>query len=205
LLDPKLFYSLFLSMLKIWNCLIVLIFLFSCDGRNYIDPKNTQILAEHKMNFPKESTDHFPQQLGSEVDIIYNEGIENNNLNLYLVEHNVSEKYINKLLNRLKDTKYYRGGDKNLLIINRNEKIIEGFSEFPKIDSANLQGDAPVPNFIRYKNGITAVLIMNFILSILTIRKDSLKMKFLAKMHQCHLIGSMVLLMVLLSINWRRI
>ncbi|MGE8379256.1 MAG: hypothetical protein ACN6PN_12920, partial [Sphingobacterium sp.] len=74
-------------------------------------------MAEHKMNFPKESTDHFPQQLGSEVDIIYNEGIDNNNLNLYLVEHNVSEKDINKLLNRLKDTKYYRGGDKNLLII----------------------------------------------------------------------------------------
>jgi len=143
-------------MLKIWNCLIVFLFLCSCDGRNYIDPKNIQILAEHKMNFPKESTDHFPQQLGSEVDIIYNEGIENNNLNLYLVEHNVSEKDINKLLNRLKDTKYYRGGNKNLLIINRNEKIIEGFSEFPKIDSVNLQGDAPVPNFIRYKNGIPA-------------------------------------------------
>lgn len=143
-------------MLKILNCLIIFLFLCSCDGRNYIDTKNTQILAEHKMNFPKESTDHFPRRLGTEVNIIYTEGIENNNLNLYLVERNVSEKDIDKLLNRLKDTKYYRGGNKNLLIINRNEKIIEGFSEFPKIDSANLQGDVPVPNFIRYKNGIYA-------------------------------------------------
>jgi len=34
---------------------------------NYINPKNTQILAEYKMIFLEQSTGLFPQQLGREV------------------------------------------------------------------------------------------------------------------------------------------
>lgn len=141
-------------MIKILKYVIVFIVFYSCNSSNRIDSKNTRILNDHKMNFPSESTNHFPTQIGSDVDIIYSEYLEYNNINLYVVERNLNENNINKVLNKLRDVKHYRGNDKNILIINRNQKIKEGFSEFPKIDPSKLQSDIPVPNFISYKNGI---------------------------------------------------
>jgi hypothetical protein len=141
-------------MIKILKFIFVLIAIYSCNRIDGFDAKNTQILTDHKKNFPIESIKHFPHQIGQEVNIIYNEGLKNNNLNLYLVERNLSETDINRILSRLNGIKCHRGNDKRLLIINRNERKVEGFSEFPKIDSSNLQGETPIPNFIDYKNGI---------------------------------------------------
>lgn len=142
--------------LKSFIQLFIFIITISCV-KNDFNSKNTEILKQHKENFLTSLTSHFPNKIGNNVIIAYNEDIKNNNIHLYLLENNVKIGVIDSLKknftkNRVKPKKVNRN---EIYIINKNEKVIDGFSEFTNnIITINKESKYPIPNFLDLNNKI---------------------------------------------------